>query len=1191
MTKWTKEQWTAITQRDRNLLVSAAAGSGKTAVLVERIIQLVVEEKTPVEHLLVVTFTKAAAEEMKERITAALLARLENAKGEERRFLSGQIHNLPYANISTIHSFCHSVVRRYAHLADLDPGFKVGNETVLTILRQRAMEDVLEAEYEEGSTLFIRVLESFGEGRQDTRLRETLLQYYFFLMNRPDPQEWSSSSLEQFHWTLNQWENSKFYQILQATVSEKLEYGAKALEAAMGLIPTIDNPDKVLPVLQEERNQINELAQALEKGFETYHSRLLQVGFSRLTVKSEAPDKKTALVDLRNEAKDLVQSLRKDHAFEPVSVMLDNLHEMGEVMAYLNGLATRFRETYDRMKREKGILDFNDLEHFTLRILQKEEAVEELKEVYQYIFIDEYQDSNLIQDAISEKIRRPDNLFLVGDVKQSIYRFRLSDPTLFLEKSRTFGQQGQEKSQLIHLNTNFRSNNRVIATINDIFQKVMSQYVGEIAYTDDEKLHSGLCVDGTDGEKTEIHLIDKQIPDTETEENQEDATMVEEDALEALNQVEMEAVLAASRIKALVGMKIFDGKKKTTRPLEYRDMVVLLRSVKGVASVYQEVFMEEGIPVHAQSGLGYFDSLEISLLLDVLAVIDNQQQDVALVSVLRSPVFGFTVDDLVKIRRDQLKGPFWQAVERYGLENNDVLAQKIVEVGNRVQRWKLRSRMMPLDRFLWSLMMETNYYHYVGALPGGVQRQANVRVLVDRARTFSESSLKGLFQFIQFVKELKDTDSDLETAKILGPMENVVRIMSIHKSKGLEFPLVIVGGLGKKFNIRDTSNQLLLHKDLGICPEYIHPEERRHCTTLFKNIAKEKMNLEMLSEEMRILYVAMTRAQNKLLLIGSAKVDEKKWAKWRSAPSSFSVSKSNSPLDWIMSALLEEDAGLPVEGVVQEMIAHRIHLVSPSSIHRNKEEKRKYLGNILTFFEQRGKETIPADPNVTNRLSWRYPGEGALRLPAKMSVTQIKRLKDTHQVTDPLIEIKQPVFMQGKVQKTRTEIGSANHFVLQKTDLDILSAAHDLRKGVEESMANLVSAGLLSQETADLVQVEAIAAFFGSDLGRRMLASPQLKREQRFTMSMSGEGLIDQPVAQDLVYVQGMIDCFFLEEDGWILVDYKSDYFRDEEEKRWKVEGYRGQVEMYRQALERSTRRPVKEAYLYLLHSNEAVRL
>lgn len=1190
MNKWTPEQGAAINGRDKNLLVSAAAGSGKTAVLVERIIQLVTKEGIQVENLLVVTFTKAAAEEMKERISQALLKELERTKGEQRAFLSSQIHALPYASISTIHSFCYGVVRKYAHLLDLDPGISVGNETILSILKQRAMEEVLETQYEEGSKEFIRLLESFGEGRQDLKLRTTVLRYYDFIMNRPNPKEWSRRSLKKFQWSMEEFDGSDFYATARGIVFEKLSYGRRALDRALELGSSAENADKVCQILQSEYDQITRMIQGLEEGFSAFHQSMGRVEFSRLTVRTDDPDLKGELVRLRNEAKDLVNALKKDLAFEESHVLMDNLREMGSVMESLNGLAFDFRAAYQRMKLEKGILDFNDLEHFALDILEKPQAADELREEYAHIFIDEYQDSNQIQDAISERICRKDNLFLVGDVKQSIYRFRLSDPALFLEKNRVFGCESESLSDVIHLNTNFRSSKIIIQTINEIFEKVMNEFVGEISYDEKERLYPGLEFPASPWGETEIHIIDTNVQEEVMAESTGEEDSDEEDLLEDLSSVEMEAKLAAKRIKELIGKEIYDPKKNQYRKLEYRDMVLLLRSIKFSAPVYQEIFMEEGIPVHAQSGLGYFDTLEISMLLDLLSLIDNRQQDLALLSVLRSPVFGFAIRELVQIRGNTPKGPFWQAFERYAEDMNDELAKKSTKLKTDLERWKQRSRVVPLDRFLWNLIMETNYYHYVGALPGGVQRQANLRVLIDRARSFSESSLKGLFQFIQFVKELKNADADLESARILGPRENVVRIMSIHKSKGLEFPLVIVGGMGKRFNSQDTRSNLLLHKDLGICPEYINPDERRHCTTLFKSIAKEKIALEVLSEEMRILYVALTRAQNKLILMGCAKLDDKTWSRWCEEPTPYSVSKGTNYLDWVVPALLEANTPLKTDGVVQKRENHVVCISSERDVYRRKEERRQHWEDVLAYFQKMEVSDAPAEDSLVHkRLSWRYPGEDSLRLPAKMSVTEIKRFKETREWTDPLVEMKTPAFLQGKKEKSRAEIGSANHYALQNIPLERLASHDEIRVGVVASIEEMVDQGLLKPETAALIHVEAIARFFESPLGRRLLGAHTVKREQRFAMKIRGEELTGTSATRDEIIVQGMIDCFFQEEDGWIIVDYKSDYFKNQKEKTEKVEAYQSQIFMYRQAVEIATNQPVKEAYLYLLHSNEAV--
>lgn len=1191
MSNWTDNQRTAITQRGQNLLVSAAAGSGKTAVLVERIIQLVTEENVSVENLLVVTFTRAAAEEMKERISVSLRKRMETAQGEQRQFLVGQMHSLPYASISTIHSFCNSVVRKYAHVVGLDPGITIGNETVLSILKQRALEEVLEKEYEEGTPGFFRLLESFGDGRQDTRLREILFQYYQFLMNRPDPQTWSRNSLAQFQWTPEEFDQSLFYQSMKEFVGEKLSHGERILEEAFERAALVKNAPKVQEILGQELFQLQQLKKGLEEGFAPFHKGLLLADFDRLTVAKDDPDLKKRITDLRDEGKKLVKGLKDDLTFETVEVLFENLREMGEVMKDLDRLVYAFHRSFQELKADKGILDFNDLEHFALQVLQTKEAVEELQQEYEYIFIDEYQDSNQIQDAISEKIRRENNLFLVGDVKQSIYRFRLSDPGLFLDKNRRFQKEEDPLSQVIHLNTNFRSNPTVVGTINRIFCNVMNPLVGEIEYDEKEQLYCGLEVPTTPLDQTEIHIIQTGGVDVQELVEGEEPAGEADDELEDLSTAEMEAALAAQRIAELVGTPVYDGKQQRTRPLEYRDMVILLRSVKVQAPVFQEVLMERGIPVHAQSGMGYFQTLEIALILDLLALIDNRQQDLPLLAVLRSPIFSFSLKEITTIRSRYPKGLFWQSVDHYKNTEEDELAGKLKGLFDRLTQWKHDARILPLERFLWSLMMETHYYHYVGALPGGVQRQANLRILIDRARSFRDSALNGLFQFIQFVKELKDADSDLEMARVLGPMENVVRIMSIHKSKGLEFPLVMVGGLGKRFNMQDLGRPLLLHKDLGICPDYVNLEERRRCTTLFKNVAKEKITLEVLSEEMRILYVALTRAQNKLILLGCTAINDKKWARWEAAPTPYGVSKGRTALDWVMSALLEQGHSYETTGKVLEHPEYSIQITPKEVLRRGKEDRSLYTKKVEQWLKTlKGREDTSSG-EVAARLQWQYPKEDALGLPRKMSVTEVRRFQETRKWADPVVEIKLPLFLTGETPKTGAEIGSANHFVLQNMDLESLTRAYSLEEGIREGLQDLVRRGLLQENTARLVQVEGIARFFAGSLGQRLLKAEKVERERRFTMELPKVEVAEAQDVEGILLVQGMVDCFFLEGDQWVLVDYKSDYFANETEKKRKVDAYQNQIHLYKRAIETATGRRVKEAYLYLLYTGEAVAI
>jgi len=1181
MADWTKAQERAIESREKSLLVSAAAGSGKTAVLVERIIRLVVDDRVNVEKLLVVTFTKAAAEEMKQRISSTLIKKMSKATGEERGFINRQINALPFASISTIHSFCSSVVRRYYHVIDIDPALKVGNETVLLILRQRAMEELFEQEYEQEDEEFIKLMESFGNERRDDRLREMVEKVYGFLMNRPDPKAWGRKVVDSFGVDMQGFDRGSYYVFFAQSTKIKLEHAALLLTRALEDLKGTDNFEKTSAVVQDELNNVKALINSLENGFSAFRKVLDSVGFARLIIKTEDADLKEKIKQSRDEAKDIAKKLIEKFGYEDAETMVENLNEMKSRAAFLIKMAERFEEIYSKMKREKSIMDFNDLEHFCMKILANDEVANQLREEYRYIFIDEYQDSNQIQDVIASRIQRENNLFLVGDVKQSIYRFRLSDPTLFIQKSLVYESADSSINELLHLNTNFRSRSTIIDFINYVFERTMCSYVGEMDYTEKEKLNPGLILPEMECDKTEIYLISNDLEKDDSEEEEE----IEEMKLE-----ELEAKVIASKIKSLMGTEIFDAKKQEYRKLGYRDIVVLLRTVKKKGQIYQEVLMENGIPVYAESGTGYFDTLEISLLLDVLRVIDNRRQDIPLLSVMRSPVFKFTIDEIISIREAAKGKSMVEALLKASENSEEALQEKAQGMLSVIARWKKQSRVMPLDRFLWSILVETDYYGYVGALPGGVQRQANIRMLVDRAKEFADSSMKGLFNFVKFVEELKNTKTDLTGAKVLGAMDDVVRIMSIHKSKGLEFPVVFVGGMNKSFNMLDIQQSLILHKDLGLSMEYVNLDERRYCETIYKSIAKEKTALEVLSEEMRVLYVAMTRARDKLIMVGSGKRLDSKIEGWAKPLSSYTVSKAKTYLDWVLGALLgyEEAIALAKQGAYEsEMV--KIEKISMDSIARVESEQERYINKISDYFAALEDTTGQVPPQIIERLEWSYPWEREITLPSKMSVTDMKRFKRTKNLIKTSEELKTPIFLQREKTKKASEIGSANHFVMQHLNLERIKHSGDMADEI-----NLQLSGLFKSERIDVsfegkINVGAIAAFFANTLGKRMIESPKIYREQTFNLEIKESELYEGGSPDESVLVQGMIDCFFQEENHWILIDYKSDYFASEKQKADILDKYKDQIAVYAKAIEKITGKRVKESYLYLLHSNEAL--
>ncbi|NTW71531.1 MAG: helicase-exonuclease AddAB subunit AddA [Eubacteriaceae bacterium] len=1181
MNNWTDNQQRAISQDNKSLLVSAAAGSGKTAVLVERIIRIVTDKKTNIEKLLVVTFTKAAAEEMKQRVSAALLQRLSDADDNERSFISRQINSLPFASISTIHSFCSDIIRRYYHTINLDPSLKVGNETVIAILRKKAMEKILEEEYDAGNQDFLDLVEMFSNQRKDDKLRAIIEKAYDFVMNRPAPEEWANDALENFSVDMASFNAGSFYLELKKMASMKLDHARLVLGASINKTALADNSGKILPILEDEMNNIKALINSLEAGFESFRRVLDQSEFARLSVKTENEDLKDAITKGRNMAKDIINALKKSFGYENPQVMLENINEMQGPLTGLFRLVFQFEKTFREMKMEKGLLDFNDLEHYCVKILSNPAVNSEIRDNYDYVFIDEYQDSNLIQDTIAGHVRKDDNLFLVGDVKQSIYRFRLSDPTLFIEKSKEYQAESNLKNELIHLNTNFRSRNTIINTVNDIFERIMCPYVGEILYDGEEKLNCGVDLPKIDIDQTEIIIIDLDS-NNDSEELCDGEEIEQGEEIEDLTNTEAEAYAISQKIKELLEKQICDKEGKK-RKITYKDIVILLRSTKNRAEVYQEILMNDGIPVYTETGSGYFDTIEVSLLMDALRIVDNVYQDIPLISVMRSPVFRFTIDEIVSIRTAKKRGRIYDALKTYALEHEDSLSEKVREMLSQLKRWKQECRYMPIDSFLWKLLMDTGYYHFVGAMPGGIQRQANIRVLVDRAREYGDSTLKGLFNFIQFVEELKNTKVDLSTAKILGSMDDVVRIMSIHKSKGLEFPVVILGSMNKKFNMQDLSETVIMHKDLGICPDYVSIDERRYVESIYKSIAKEKISLEILSEEMRVMYVAMTRAKDKLIMIGAVKNLEKKLVGWDNPISEYSLSKANSFLDWVIPAVTEKLK----HGQIED---YHIRIIKNSEIVKGILSREKHSISIHEHFNEVEKMQMPMG-DVSRRLEWKYPFDDSDKIPAKISVTDLKKYKQSKNLIRIPENYKTPVFLQKKGEMSAAEKGSAVHFVLQNLDLKRLSASAVRTKEIERQILEMVRRELIDDAAAKVLDVSKIAGFFAGSLGSRMLASKEVHREKPFNIKISPKEISKDLISMEEILVQGIIDCFFNEGDGYILIDYKSDYYKDESQKEQLIENYGEQIKLYKNAIEKLTGHPVWESYIHLLHGSDNVRV
>ena len=1269
MREWTEEQENAITARNTNLLVAAAAGSGKTAVLVERIIQLIIKDKVDIDRMLVATFTHAAAGEMRERISAALLAELEK-KDENEEYLRKQMNLLNRASINTLHAFCTDVVRKYFYLIDVDPNFRIGDTTETSIMKLEAIEELLESEYAKESPAFLNLVEMFGGGKDDAPLQKLVLQAYEFIQSKPNPLAWMETRAGDFNMTEEEFACCPWIESLTQQLRINLSGARDLFSEAVQITEMVQGPLAYQPALIDDVQTVEQLIKALGQGLPSLYEQLAEVQYSRLGRVSKDTDAvlQEEVKELRAQGKKVIDNIQSKILFQTPEQFRQDLNELYPEIEYLCKLVTSFTAVYRDKKSDKGILDFNDLEHYALAILAKQEAAEEYQRKYAYIFVDEYQDSNLVQEIILNCIKKEDNIFLVGDVKQSIYRFRLADPSLFLAKYSAFPSSLWGVDRRIDLRKNFRSRKEIIQGINCIFRQIMSRDFGEIDYDEDAYLYPGVdCPDATlvvsdsniSGDRQgapgvpatligdhrehqeypkgegcehqacpkgdangdtalpalELFLIEKKpvIPDADGE------PTVEE--VEEPGAIEVEARVVAARIQELYGQSFYDSGQAVYRPLEYKDIVVLMRATRQRADVFSETFRAAGIPVYADLDRGYFQTLEINIFMNLLKVIDNKRQDIPLLSVLRSPIGRFTIDDLIAIRVSSQSATYYEAIEDYLEKYSDDLQVRLQSFIDQINNWKEAARYTAMDELIWKLLLETGYYYYVGAMPGGLQRQANLRVLFNRASQFQTTSLKGLFHFIKFVDKMQAGSGDMGMAKLLGENDNVVRIMSIHKSKGLEFPVVILAGMGNGFNLSDTKAAVLFHKDLGIGPYYVNTELRVNKDTIARVAMKNMIKMESLAEEMRILYVACTRPCDKLIMVGSLSDLPRRAKTWSKKISPFQLAQARCHLDWVGQVVLRHRDGSKVRELaalnhpsgtpdvrccspimlredrefLPEEFRWRVEIISRSQAVQGEGQQQTKEGDIQKILQdfQRA-DYSPEQELIERRLNWKYPYGEAVQIPSKLSVSQIKNIQaqglQSLGINIPQM-VKRPSFMNaetvGGPSFSGAEKGSIMHFVMQHLDFEKLSLETEIAAQIQE----MVTKELLREEEARLVDVAKILKFFCSDLGQRILQAEKVYREVPFNLVYRASEIIaDWEQCEEELLVQGVIDLYFWEGEEMVLLDYKTDRITPENREEL-IDKYRIQVELYKYALESIQGHPVKDSYLYLFDCDGEVKL
>lgn len=1209
---WTNEQQAAIDSRGQTLLLSAAAGSGKTAVLVERIISRLLDKEYPIDitELLVVTFTKAAAAEMRDRIGTALMKALSETKDPR---VERQLALLPSAQISTLHAFCQHVIRKYFYTIDLDPAFSIAGEEELNLLRRQVLEDVFLSYYEddEKASILYPLADMFGSDRGDDILMDTVSRMYTYARSLAWPEHWLKEAARAYDVAPDAVIDDMVWAgPIKDAVRRILEEDARLYDGVLYHLRQREAFAPACDTFVAEQAALRQAAQA--RSWNDLSRFVRAIDFPRLKSLRKLSDDDKAVWErckkVRDDVKkDVIKTLQAVYFSATPEEWLDGMRAMKPIMDGLVTLTLDFAKAYGAAKKEKGWIDFSDLEHFCLHILLAPDAspehpvpsaaAEELRSQYEEVFIDEYQDTNGVQELITRLVSGEDNRFMVGDIKQSIYRFRLADPTLFLEKYQSFSRDEKAVQRCIDLGRNFRSVPVVLDAVNAVFSRAMTAEAAGMDYGEREKLYAGR--QAPDDERWIGGPVEVDIVPTPSDEEDDDGSTA----------FEKECRFIAGRIGELLASGRMAARKDgTLEPLSYRHIVVLLRSMAGKADVLIQALQEGGIPSYAEQSGGYFAAVEVQVMLALLRCIDNPEQDLAMAAVLRSPLVGLDETALAGVRLAG-DGTLWQNLPAFVASLPDGVDEKedLQQFTAAFDSWRTYSRRHGVAELLQRLYDDTAYVDFVGAMPGGDVRQANLKALYDRARQYEEAGFRGLFRYLQLMDKMKEDGLDLAPAKVVSEKEDVVRIMSIHKSKGLEFPVVFVADMGKAFNRRDTQDQILFHNRLGIGLKQYDPEWRMSYPTLIWSGIAAQLRWEGTAEEERILYVAMTRARDQLILTGHSSHIDRDWQRWTSR---LNPAQAKLYFDWVMPAALapfgaKADADYARPGAAWQDAVWQVRIAK--AVPAGTVEEGAYDGEPRLEALRRGDLTgTPVPSWLDEQLSWQYAYPQAVRTAAKFSVSEVKRryqelhsdeLQDEADLSVPAAAViptapgeddafaALPPWLAGEeAAVSGAQRGTALHKALQY----ITPAADQTTATLRREIDAFVRQGLLSREEAKLVYVPVLAAFCQSDIGRRMAESPELHREYPFTVLLAGGDPLPETETGEQILIQGVIDCLFREDDAWILVDYKSDRLETADAFRSR---YAVQLALYKRAVEQITHRPVEETYIYSLHLQQEIRL
>ncbi len=1169
MPKWTDAQQRVIDTRKKNMLVSAAAGSGKTAVLVERIIQKISDKTQPVDidQIVVVTFTRAAAAEMRERILKGVMDALEADPDNEHLMKQATlVHN---AFITTIDSFCNYVVRNYFYEIDLDPAFRIGNPAEIKLMKSYVMDTMLESEYEkamgEEESSFLAFVDAYAKGNSDAAVSEMILSLYEKAQSYPWPAEWLTNLTKPYEIKeveeLNQVEWFKWItSLLRDEVVEALEDTKELLSLAL----SPEGPECYSKGLQKDVEMYEDIL-VFDDSLRFYNAlRESKYGSVGRKPSKYAGDEELLqrVKDKRDDIKKRIEKSKETYLAFSVEEILFQMKSQYPVVQELTRLALDFSEAMMSYKKKKNIFDFSDIEHFALEILKDKESKElrspALTFVNQFeeIMIDEYQDSNYIQEEILTSISKESvgshNMFMVGDVKQSIYSFRQACPEIFMGKYERF-KVDEEDNLAIDLHKNFRSRAEVLDFTNDVFYALMHKDLGNVEYDKDAALYLGSDAyeDVPDMFSGEILVADYNS-----------------DLLEDYDKVRFEAKVVADKIKGMLKSQLVTDKPTgKLRPMRFSDVVILMRSLTNI-DAFLEVLQENGVPAFAESRSGYFNTIEVETVLHLLRVIDNPYQDIPLTAVLHSPMFGFTNDELALIHKPGEK--LMDALLSYRGEHPEI--GKIERFLNYLQEKRQQVTDVPIHRLLELLLEETNYLSYVTALPRGERRRANLQKLMDEAVAYEQSSYKGLFNFLHYMEQMQKYSIEMGEASLNSEYDNVVTIMSIHKSKGLEFPVVVLAGMGKQHNEMDLSGKMVLHPDLGVGIELISQKEQTKISPLYKKVVEKGIRWNLYGEELRILYVAMTRAKEKLVLLGCLRNATSSIDTWEETKTPMSLgarSRSKSYLEWVIRSTATKREQYPIEVIAPETIVAGEVLEETSNAQRRLDLEaaiRDVSVNPYAFLEVEPKE-------------FKYKN--------KYSVSEIKHRRMEEAFVEESVE--RPAFLKEDVEKivpsfiSGKEKEGANAGALRGTAMHRFWECYDFAK--EER-------GVIPEEMSSLLSEEKIQAFAETPLYQRMVVAAragELYREKPFVMSVDPRSLFEtaEP-GEEPILIQGIIDAFFVEEEGIVVLDYKTDRVQNSNEL---IKRYDSQLQLYADTLKRTLSLPIKEILIYSFCLDETISI